>query len=226
MWKQNVVKRKFIGIPVVLIYINLVLILWPQLYDKATVLNLLTILLFSVFIAGDVLFRPLWVGKEKDQFKKSTLIIFLLFFVVPFLLYFPYIEYQAFLQQFIPSPIDLVMGIIGNLVLMCGGILMIWSRILLGPYGTPRIVIKDHHQLITHGIYRYIRHPLYLGYILLLFGYTFAFGSLFFSGLIIVFMLPLTKSRMDLEEKLLLANLGEKYGDYIKRTKRLIPKIY
>ncbi|MFX0125994.1 MAG: hypothetical protein ACFFAE_20405, partial [Candidatus Hodarchaeota archaeon] len=95
MWKQNVVKRKFIGIPVVLIYINWVLILWPQLYNKATVLNLLTILLFSIFIGGDVLFRPLWVGKERDQFKKSTLIIFLLFFTVPFLLYFPYIEYQA-----------------------------------------------------------------------------------------------------------------------------------
>lgn len=209
-----------------LIYINLVLILWPQLYDKASVLNLLTILLFSLFIAGDVLFRPLWVGKEKDQFKKSTLIIFLLFFAVPFLLYFPYIEYQAFLQLFIPSPIAIMMSIIGNLVLICGGILMIWSRILLGPYGTPRIVIKDHHQLITHGIYRYIRHPLYLGYILLLFGYTFAFGSFFSSCLIIVIMLPLTKSRMDLEEKILLANLGEKYNDYIERTKRLIPKIY
>ncbi|MFX1284800.1 MAG: methyltransferase family protein [Promethearchaeota archaeon] len=226
MWKQNVVKRKFIGIPVLLIYINLILILWPQSYDKATVLNLLAILLFSVFIGGDVLFRPLWVGKEKDQFRKSTLFIFLLFFIVPFLLYFPYIEYQAFLQQFIPSPIVLVMGIIGNLVLIFGGILMIWSRLLLGPYGTPKIVIKDHHQLITHGVYRYIRHPLYLGYILLLFGYTFAFGSLFSSCLIIGFMLPLTKSRMDLEEKLLLANLGEKYNNYMRQTKRLIPKIY
>ncbi|MFX0170990.1 MAG: methyltransferase family protein [Candidatus Hodarchaeota archaeon] len=226
MWKQNVVKRKFIGIPVLLFYINLVIILWPQLYEKATVLNLLTVLLFSVFIAGDVLFRPLWVGQEKDQFKKSTLVIFLLFFLVPFLLYFPYIEYQEFLQQFIPSQIALVMGIIGNLVLICGGVLMIWSRILLGPYGTPKIVIKDHHQLITKGIYRYIRHPLYLGYILLLFGYTFAFGSLFSSCLIILIMLPLTKSRMDLEEELLLVNLGEKYNDYIKRTNRLIPKIY
>ncbi|MFX0060325.1 MAG: methyltransferase family protein [Candidatus Heimdallarchaeota archaeon] len=226
MWKQNVVKRKIIGIPVVLIYMNLVLILWPQLYSKATMLNLLTILLFSLFIAGDILFRPLWVGKERDQFKKGTLIIFLLFFTVPFLLYFPYIEYQTFLQQFIPSPIALGMGIIGNLVLTCGGILMIWSRILLGPYGTPRIVIKDHHQLITKGIYRYIRHPLYLGYILLLFGYSFAFSSLFSSCIIILIMLPLTKSRMDLEEKLLLASLGEKYSDYTKRTNRLIPKIY
>ncbi|MFX0086658.1 MAG: hypothetical protein ACFFAU_13385, partial [Candidatus Hodarchaeota archaeon] len=113
MWKQNIVKRKFIGIPILLLYINSVLILWPQLYDKVTVLNLLTILLFSVFIAGDVLFRPLWVAKEKDQFQKSTLVIFLLFFLVPFLLYLPYIEYQEFLQQFIPSPIALVMGIIG-----------------------------------------------------------------------------------------------------------------
>lgn len=226
MWKQNIVKRKFIGIPVVLIYINLVLILWPHLYDKATVLNLLTILLFNIFMAGDILFRPLWVGKERDQFKMSTLIIFLLFFTVPFLLYFPYIEYQAFLQQFIPSSINLVMGIIGNFVLLCGGILMIWSRILLGPYGTPKIVIKDHHQLITKGIYRYIRHPLYLGYILLLFGYSFAFSSFFSSCIIILIVLPLTKSRMDLEEKLLIANLGEKYSNYIKHTNRLIPKIY
>lgn len=226
MWKQNVVKRKFIGIPILLIYINIILILRPDLYEKANILNIFTIFLFSVFISGDILFRPLWVGKEKDQFKRSTLIIFLLFFFVPFLLYLPYVEYYIFLHQIIPASIVLMMSIFGNLVLMCGGVLMIWSRILLGPYGTPRIVIKDHHQLITHGIYRYIRHPLYLGYILLLFGYTFAFGSLFFSILIILFMIPLTKSRMDLEEKLLLANLGEKYSDYIKHTKRLIPKIY
>ncbi|MFW9974666.1 MAG: methyltransferase family protein [Candidatus Thorarchaeota archaeon] len=118
------------------------------------------------------------------------------------------------------------MGIIGTFVLICGGILMIWSRILLGPYGTPRIVIKDHHQLITHGAYRYIRHPLYMGYILLFLGYAFGFGSLLCSVIITVFMFPLTKSRIDLEETLLLATLGEKYAEYMKRTKRLIPTIY
>lgn len=226
MWKENLSKRKIIGIPVLLIYLNLIPILWPQLYERATLLNLFTILLFSFFMAGDILFRPLWVGKEKDQFKKSTLIIFLLFLLVPILLYCPYFEYQTLLQQFISSSVALVMGIIGTLLLISGGILMIWSRILLGPYGTPRIVIKDHHQLITHGAYRYIRHPLYMGYILLFLGYAFAFGSFFCTCIITIFMFPLTKSRMDLEEKLLLANLGEKYTDYMKRTKRLLPKIY
>ncbi|NHJ01761.1 MAG: isoprenylcysteine carboxylmethyltransferase family protein [Candidatus Heimdallarchaeota archaeon] len=226
MWKQNIVKRKFIGIPILLIYINLIIILWPELYDEATILNLVTMLLLCVFLAGDILFRPLWVGEEKDQFKKSTLVIFLLFFFIPFLLYIPYAEYQIFLRQFIQYPIALAMAIFGNLVLLCGGILMIWSRILLGPYGTPRIVIKDHHQLITNGIYRYIRHPLYLGYILFLFGYTFAFGGLLSSCFVVLFMLPLTMSRIDLEEKLLLTNLGEEYKSYIKRTKRLIPRIY
>lgn len=226
MWKENLSKRKFIGIPITLIYINLILIFWPQLYDKATLLNIFAILLFSVFMAGDLLFRPLWVGKEKDQFQKSTLIIFLLFLLIPILLYCPYFEYQTILQPFILSSVALMMGIIGLFLLICGGVLMIWSRILLGPYGTPRIVIKDHHQLITNGAYQYIRHPLYMGNILFLFGYAFAFGSLLCSCTIAVFMFLLIKSRIDLEEKLLLANLGEKYADYMKHTKRLIPKIY
>ena len=208
MWKQNIVKRKLIGVPIVMIYMNLLLILWPQSYDGATMLNLLTVLLFSVFIGGDVLLRPLWVGEEKDQFRRSTIVILLLFLAVPFLLHLPYIEYQAVLQQFIPSSTALVVGVIGNLVLMCGGVLMVWSRILLGPSDTPMIVIRNHHQLVTHGAYRHIRHPLYMGYILLLFGYAFAFDSLLCSSLITVLMLSLAKSRMDLEEKLLLASLG------------------
>jgi len=72
-------------------------------------------------------------------------------------------------------------------------------------------------------LYKYIRHPSYLGSIISLTGLSIAFESL----LSLIFSLILSSIfygyRINVEEKELIKIFGNGYLNYIKRTKKLIP---
>ena len=83
---------------------------------------------------------------------------------------------------------------------------------------TPGQVAKA--ALISHGLYGYIRHPIYTGDILLLVGLELALNSrLLFA---ILLMIPVILLQAVREERLLIRNLPG-YGDYCRRTKRFLP---
>jgi protein-S-isoprenylcysteine O-methyltransferase Ste14 len=74
--------------------------------------------------------------------------------------------------------------------------------------------------LISHGLYGYIRHPIYTGDIILLVGLELALNSrLLFAILVMVPAILLQAVR---EERLLIRNLPG-YSDYCRRTKRFLP---
>lgn len=113
----------------------------------------------------------------------------------------------------------------------CGLILLglffrILSRLALGRFYTPRLCILDGHRLITTGIYGIIRHPGYLGFLLLASGVSVLFGSL--AGLAVMTLAfgSVILLRIRREEALLLAHFGPAYADYAARTKKLIPFIF
>jgi protein-S-isoprenylcysteine O-methyltransferase Ste14 len=96
----------------------------------------------------------------------------------------------------------------------------------LARYFTVDVSIQEEHRLVDRGLYRTIRHPAYAGSLLSFLGLGMAFGN--WLTLIVIF-LPILFTfiyRMDIEERLLTAELGNQYIDYIKRTKRVIPGIY
>ena len=85
--------------------------------------------------------------------------------------------------------------------------------------------VKNNQELVTTGIYRYIRHPIYLGVMLAYGGGQIVAGSY----LSIVFLILFTYSSIvqaQKEEKLLLHHFGQKYEDYMQKTKILIPFLY
>lgn len=85
--------------------------------------------------------------------------------------------------------------------------------------------IKKDHELITKGIYRYVRHSIYGGLLLMVIGSLIVSGSYtFIVGLIIMlFTFEIFARR---EEKLLIQYFGKKYTEYMKTTKKFIPFIY
>jgi protein-S-isoprenylcysteine O-methyltransferase Ste14 len=89
----------------------------------------------------------------------------------------------------------------------------------LGRYGTTIITVEDDHQLITSGIYGYIRHPIYLGSLLLNTGIILAFGGFFIPLVSFIAWLLLMHDRMKIEEKLLEEKFGEEYLEYKKKRK-------
>lgn len=85
--------------------------------------------------------------------------------------------------------------------------------------------IKKNHELITKGIYSYVRHPIYGGLILFIPGALMVAGSYtFIAGLIVTLFSVEVFARR--EEKLLIKHFGKKYIEYKKTTKKFIPFVY
>ncbi|MBS1985676.1 MAG: isoprenylcysteine carboxylmethyltransferase family protein [Bdellovibrionales bacterium] len=114
----------------------------------------------------------------------------------------------------------------GSIVFFLGLGLRLWSVRTLGNFFTMEIGIRDGQSIIQIGPYARVRHPSYTGYLLILAGMGLAYESA------LAFAVPLTgaalffRARMRDEEKMLLAHFGETYGQYMQRTKRLLPFIY
>ena len=79
-------------------------------------------------------------------------------------------------------------------------------------------VLPEANSIVAKGIYRFIRHPIYVGIAFTHFGLFFACGSIF--GIINTFSLiiPLNIIRAQLEEKALLSKFGERYRTYHDST--------
>jgi len=90
---------------------------------------------------------------------------------------------------------------------------------------TGRLQIVEGHQLVKDGLYRHIRHPIYLGETLRNFGIVIFFSSVYgvlFIGIATIFLL----FRIGIEEKMLIEVFGEDYKEYQRSTKRIIPYVY
>ena len=108
---------------------------------------------------------------------------------------------------------------------LAGFALLQWAQITLGKSwsDTPRMLKEQ--ALITAGPYRFIRHPIYTAFLLIL-GSTLLISSNWLIGLSWTGMTVLEiVSRIRFEESLMLEYFGDQYRAYMKKTGRLLPKI-
>lgn len=112
--------------------------------------------------------------------------------------------------------------IFGTLIYFAGLGTAILGRVQLGKnwVDLEDYQVLPEQSLTTRGIYRYIRHPIYSGDILMLTGLELALNSWL---VVIVFAFLLVTVKQALAEEVLLARVFPNYGDYCKRTKRFIP---
>jgi len=84
--------------------------------------------------------------------------------------------------------------------------------------GSALAVLPGASRLVASGVYRYLRHPIYVGIFLTLLGLLVACGSTFGVAYVFVVVLPLNVARARLEERALLRRFGEEYRAYLGRT--------
>ncbi|MFQ6002253.1 MAG: methyltransferase family protein [Candidatus Zixiibacteriota bacterium] len=115
----------------------------------------------------------------------------------------------------------------GGLILIILGLVIRWKAIFtLRRYFTADVSILEDHKIIKTGEYKFIRHPAYAGSLVSFFGLGWALGN-WVSFMIIFFpILFAFIRRIKIEEETLVSALGEEYAEYMRKTKRLIPKIY
>jgi protein-S-isoprenylcysteine O-methyltransferase Ste14 len=108
---------------------------------------------------------------------------------------------------------------------LLGFALLQWSQTTLGKNwsDTPRMIKEQ--SLVTGGPYRFIRHPIYTAFILIM-GSTLLISANWLIGLAWIGMTLLeVASRIGFEESLMLEYFGDQYRDYMKKTGRLFPKL-
>ena len=146
-------------------------------------------------------------------------------FGIPFLIavFIYMISPQWMMWSVLPLPIWLRW--IGAGLGVLSVLLFLWTHRALGSNFSGTLHIKKNHTLITHGPYRWVRHPLYTA-ILMMFIAFFFLSANWFIGLLGVLTITLIMvSRTKKEEKMMIEKFRDEYGAYMKRTGRFLPRL-
>ena len=116
--------------------------------------------------------------------------------------------------------------VVGVAILVAGSLFRRHCWKMLGASFTGDVRVRPGQEVVTRGAYRVLRHPSYTAGILLNVGLGVALGSwvsmlLFTGGATVLYL-----HRMRVEERALLAVLGEPYRQFMQSRKRLIPFLY
>ena len=115
---------------------------------------------------------------------------------------------------------------VGETAILLGVGFRWYSIWVLGRYFTRDVVVSTDQQVVQHGPYRLIRHPAYSGTFLTMLGVGLVvtnWASLL-CLLLCVFLGHLNRVRI--EEQALIRTIGQPYIEYMRHTKRFIPRVY
>ncbi len=116
-------------------------------------------------------------------------------------------------------------GWLGLALAVCGLLLRWWANRTLGAFYTRTLKVVERQIIVHDGPYRLIRHPGYLGSMLMWIGAAIATVNWIVVFIVVIVMLGAYVYRIQSEEKMLLATIPE-YGEYGSHTWKLIPFLY
>jgi len=114
----------------------------------------------------------------------------------------------------------------GLVTLLSGSLLRRHCWRMLGKHFTGDVKASPDQPVVERGMYRWVRHPSYTGGMLMYMGTGLALTN-WLSVLIITVAGAVAYSyRVRVEEQALQANLGRRYQEYMRRTKRFVPFVF
>jgi len=219
-------------IATLLVYLGLPLLGWgindlPSFFSSCPRLGYAMLLMFLVLAVGYQAinapegFRGSRGDKSKRLHRQSIVAAVLIFILFGALFFLPFADRHG-----VGVMIDSQAVRWPGLVLAgLGFALIFWSGVALGKMYSAEVTIQKNHQLVTSGLYRYIRHPRYLGVIFVAIGLSLLFRS--WIGLIVsIPLLVVLLSRIKDEEAVLYEEFGLEWDAYRKQSWRLIPYLY
>lgn len=113
-----------------------------------------------------------------------------------------------------------------GVLLIAGAIFVFWrAHIDLGLNWSPSLEIREKHELITRGIYGFIRHPMYASQWLWVLAQPLLLHNWIAGFLNLLVFIPFYLLRVRAEERMMLDSFGPQYQDYMQRTGGVLPKI-
>ena len=116
--------------------------------------------------------------------------------------------------------------VVGIVFMVLGIALRAWSVIVLGRNFTVFVQVRVDQPVVDTGPYRLLRHPSYTGLLVVCLGIGLALGN--WLALVVVVVVPTVAIlvRIRVEERALLAGIGEPYRRFAATRKRLIPWVW
>jgi protein-S-isoprenylcysteine O-methyltransferase Ste14 len=160
------------------------------------------------------------VAHRKGRLETVLLTIAWMGFIVPLLWVFtPVLAFADYALR----PFPFVVGAAG---LALGLWLFQRSHADLGTNWSITLEVREGHRLVTNGVYRYVRHPMYAALFVYSLGQALAVpnavaGPSYLAGFGLLFALRLPR-----EEQMMRETFGAEYDAYAARTRRLIPGVW
>lgn len=122
------------------------------------------------------------------------------------------------------SSVPTAVVVLGN-VLVAVGLILAQTVVFQNSFAGASIQVEDEQQLVSTGLYGLVRHPMYFGAVLMMFGTPLALGS-YWALLVSIVSIPVFGIRITDEEKMLRAEL-DGYDEYTQKVRyRLLPYLW
>ena len=165
----------------------------------------------------------LWMKKAERRESMATHLLHTLLAAAGFLLMFSDIAAPWPWLYLRVLPRTLWLDGFGIALTLAGFAFAIWARIHLGRNWSSSVTAKIGHELICSGPYKWVRHPIYTGLLLALFGTALVRTQL--RGLLalaLVYAGWKIKSRV--EERMMTSTFGAQYTEYASNTGAMAPR--
>ena len=117
-------------------------------------------------------------------------------------------------------------GWVGVLLIILALIVFWRAHVDLKTNWSPSLEIREKHELITRGIYGYIRHPMYASQWLWVIAQPLLLQNWIAGWLGLFVFILFYALRVRAEEKLMIDTFGEQYRDYMKKVGGVFPKLF
>jgi protein-S-isoprenylcysteine O-methyltransferase Ste14 len=106
------------------------------------------------------------------------------------------------------------------------GLWLLWrSHADLGRNWSPDLHVTREHTLITDGVYRRLRHPMYAAHLLWAVSQVLLLPNWVAGPAMLAFFLPMCLVRIPIEERMMIERFGAEYRAYMARSGCLIPRL-
>lgn len=189
-----------------------------QVYLYIAILTIPMIFVISYFLKRDPLFLERRIkGKETEQAQKIFQLIFSLIFLSGFIV-------SGLDRRFGWSNIPFYFVLLADLVILFG-YLIIFYVFRQNSFASRVVEVEDNQTVISSGLYSFVRHPMYVGMLVMFIPAPVALGSWW--GVLPMAALPIPLVLRILNEESVLKRELPGYPEYCQKTKyRLIPYVW
>jgi protein-S-isoprenylcysteine O-methyltransferase Ste14 len=113
-----------------------------------------------------------------------------------------------------------------GIIILAMAVWLFWrSHADLGRNWSPSLELREGHELVTEGVYRLVRHPMYASMWLWGVAQALLLQNWIAGWVSLVMFMPLYLLRVPREERMMLDEFGEEYRAYMNHTGRVIPRL-